>query len=127
MGRSGVDVAFGKRATIGSMRISCLSNEAEATRSATTCFLTLWTSGGAEIEFEYIAKVPPFDELRFRQQLLERLNAIGSFSIAEEHELRNRPNISYRALSDPAPLQAFLDVQEWLVETFASSAAIVAE
>jgi hypothetical protein len=115
--RDSVEVAFGRGLRDGSIQISCVRNDRESARRVAVVFLTLWTSGGIEIEFQYIAARRPFDSVLLREQLRSRLNAIGPISLPEDR-IDKRPNISYELLLDQNVLRAFLDVQEWLVETF---------
>jgi hypothetical protein len=119
-GRAGVRMAFGRGTSSGSMQFSCVRNDLDPVRQVSAVFLTLWTSGSAEIEFEYIATKPPFDELNLREELREKLNSTGVALISAE-KIDKRPNIPYQALVEKSALHGFLEVQDWLVEHFVNA------
>jgi hypothetical protein len=70
----------------------------------------LYSYGRVEIQFQHIAKRPPFDALALRQELLARLNAIDGVEISPA-AIDRRPSI-------PLDLLVAGDALERLTETF---------
>ncbi|MFN8497526.1 MAG: hypothetical protein U0641_06695 [Anaerolineae bacterium] len=71
----------------------------------------VWTYATVEIQFQYINK-PPFDDLAWRGQLLDRLNKIPGITLTTD-QLTKRPGIKFAVLKNPTALQQFLDVWDW--------------
>ncbi len=72
------------------------------------------TSGGSlEVNFQYLARTPPFDDERKREELRSRLNAIQGIEIPPT-ALRGRPSISLALLADSGILARFLEAMEWV-------------
>ncbi len=78
------------------------------------------TYGAAEIQFQHLARRPPFDDVGLRREFLRRLNGIPGVSIPEDAVAR-RPKIPLGLLAaDPQALQAFNRVLDWFCETVRS-------
>ena len=75
------------------------------------------TYGAAEIQFQHLARRPPFDDVGLRREFLRRLNGIPGVSISEDAVTR-RPKIPLGLLaSEPQVLDAFKCVLDWFCET----------
>jgi hypothetical protein len=72
----------------------------------------LYTYGRIEIQFQHIAKRPPFDDRFLRNELRLKLNTIPGVSIPEER-LERRPSIDLLALRTAEGLEAFTDAMAW--------------
>jgi hypothetical protein len=73
------------------------------------------TYGTVEIRFQVLQGKPPFSDEGKRIELLERLNQIPGVS-APATGITKRPSIRLSLLKDPATLQQFLSVLDWLVK-----------
>jgi hypothetical protein len=76
---------------------------------------TVWTTGHAEITFQYYMTKPPFDSEEKRRELLNRLNAIDGVAIPED-AIARRPSVPLAALTHEDNLRQFLAVFDWFVE-----------
>jgi hypothetical protein len=73
-------------------------------------FFALWTTGGIELQFAYMA--PPFDVPDMRDELRARLDAIDGISVAKS---TGYPSIPIVTLADATRRKAFFDVFDWVV------------
>jgi hypothetical protein len=72
----------------------------------------LYTYGRVEIQFQHIAKRPPFDDRDLRNELRLKLNTIPGVSIPDE-TLERRPSIDLLAIRAAEGLKAFTDAMDW--------------
>ena len=72
----------------------------------------LYTYGRVEIQFQYLARQPPFDDEQLREEFRQRLNAVEGIAIPTGM-LTVRPSIPLAALVPPDALAKFLAVIEW--------------
>lgn len=79
----------------------------------------LYTYGRIEIQFQPIARRPPFEDADLRKELHSRLSAIPGVELPPVDEAK-RPSIDVDALREPASLSAFTDAMDW---AFAQAAA----
>jgi hypothetical protein len=76
----------------------------------------LYTYGRIEIQFQYMARQPPFDDEQLREQLRQRLNAIDDTISIPAAKLALRPSIPLDVLSHRSNLDEFLAVLNWAFE-----------
>jgi hypothetical protein len=72
----------------------------------------LYTYGRVEIQFQWMARQPPFDSLEKRVELQTKLNAIVGVEIPDE-SLSRRPSIPLAMLANDEALTLFLGVMDW--------------
>jgi integrase len=72
----------------------------------------LYTYGRVEVQFQFIQRKPPFDELELRRELQAKLNAIPGVAIADD-ALDKRPSIPLDVLANEGNVDAFLTAMEW--------------
>jgi hypothetical protein len=110
-----VEVAFGSGMINGSLQMVFHSKPGtQGYRSGPdVVFLTLWSSGTIEIDFQFLASFGAFRESLKRSELLDRLNAVGC-DIPKD-KLSVRPNISWARFENSERLQQFLAVQDWVI------------
>ena len=60
------------------------------------CPLALWTNGRAEIQFKYLSRRPPFDDVMLRREFLHRLNQIAGLSSRKTRSRKRRASGSPR-------------------------------
>lgn len=77
-------------------------------------FLTLWSYGRAEVEFQYLMTTQSFQDPAKRKELLRRLVAGPALAISED-KIDKRPNVQWSELVDPGRMRAFLAAQAWIV------------
>ena len=82
--------------------------------------ISAWTSGTLEIQFQMLQGKPPFSDEGKRVELRERLNTIPGVAIPVS-AITKRPGVRLSVLKDPAVLQQFLSVLDWLVEQIRGS------
>ena len=76
-----------------------------------------YSDGRVEIQFLHMNE-PPFNDLDFRKQLLERLNALPGISLPADSITRRRPRIRLDVLgANPALAEEFESVIDWFFET----------
>lgn len=80
----------------------------------------VWTSGAVEIYFYWYQFKPPFDAEAKRLEILDKLNAIPGIFFPKS-VITLRPNIRLSALKEPAVLQQFLSVFDWVIKTIEST------
>jgi hypothetical protein len=115
-----VEVTFGSGAADGSIIILFRSAPGGPYRSGMdVVFLTLWTYGTIEIDFQYLSSFGAFKDRAAREELLRRLNEIGC-DIAEE-KVDKRPNIAWAVLDENDRLERFLTIQKWVVDVAAET------
>jgi len=74
----------------------------------------VWTYGRVEMQFQWMAKRPPFDDAGLRLEAIRRLNQIPGVSVPED-AVDRRPAFPLSALVDETSLAQFLDVLNWCV------------
>jgi hypothetical protein len=74
----------------------------------------LYTYGRVEVQFQWMARRPPFDSLDKRKQLQAKLNEIHGVQILAD-ALAKRPSIPLSTLTDDAALNAFLMTMDWAI------------
>ena len=67
-----------------------------------------------EIYFQWYLTRPPFDQLAYRQELMDRLNAIPGVDLAPDR-IAARPRFAVDLLAEEAHLNIFLDSFDWFV------------
>ncbi len=72
----------------------------------------LYTYGRIEIQFQHIAKRPPFDDAGLREQLRSKLAAIPGAHLPPTVEAK-RPSIGLADLRAPESLRIFTDAMDW--------------
>lgn len=79
----------------------------------------IWTSGGIEVQFQYIKNTPPFDDLGLRKEFQSRLNQIKGVAIPDDR-LEKRPSFRVQLLLDEQELVKFFDALNWFIAQFKS-------
>ncbi len=74
----------------------------------------LYTYGRVEVQFQWMARCPPFDSLDKRKQRQAKLNDIHGVQISDD-ALAKRPSIPLSTLTDDAALNAFLMTMDWAI------------
>jgi hypothetical protein len=72
----------------------------------------LYTYGRVEVHFQYLARRPPFDDERLREELRQRLNAVEGIDIPTDM-LALRPSIPISVLAHGDALVRFLAAMDW--------------
>jgi hypothetical protein len=110
-----VEVEFGSGMINGSLQLVFHSKlGTQGYRSGSdVVFLTLWSSGTIEIDFQFLASFGAFRESLKRSELLDRLNAVGCNIPKDKFSVR--PNVSWTQFENTGRLQQFLAVQDWVV------------
>ena len=76
--------------------------------------VSVYTTGVFCVRFGALKKVPPFDEERFRLELLERLNAAPHVELPGLIVGRY-PGLPLPLLAEPDVMAAVLDALDWVV------------
>ena len=76
----------------------------------------VWTSGRIEFQFQHMAN-PPFDSEQKRRELADRLMEIEGLHIQSD-ALSRRPAVAFSVIADPAKLQQFLAIFDWVLEEY---------
>lgn len=84
--------------------------------------IALWTYGRVETQFQWMRHQPPFDSETRRAELLARLNALADVHLPKE-AIELRPPFDMAALYDPAALEQFIAVLDWVVDEIEAWAA----
>jgi len=79
-----------------------------------TVFLTLWTYGRAEVDFEYLRYHPAFERDEAREELRRRIVTDSTLTI-DANRIGKRPPIHWIALQDPANMRVLLGALDWVV------------
>lgn len=74
----------------------------------------VWTSGVADIQFQWLQYRPPFDSTEKRKELLDRLNMIPGVMLPED-SLTRRPSFPLTALLPAESLAKFIGVMDWVI------------
>jgi len=74
----------------------------------------VYTYGSVEINFQFMARRPPFDDLAQREELRRRLNEIEGVELTAQDDLR--PNIPLAMFVAPEALSRLLKALEWAFE-----------
>lgn len=77
--------------------------------------VALWSSGGVEVQFQWMLKRPPFDQESKRREFLELLNRIPGVAIPQD-AIARRPTFPLSVLTEPSALKEFLSALEWFVK-----------
>ena len=72
----------------------------------------IYTYGKVEIQFQYIRRKPPFDDLELRREFQAKLNAIPGVDI-QQSDLDKRPSIPLDALAANGNLDEFVAAMDW--------------
>lgn len=105
---------FGRGQKSGSMAAGFTSNGVDFWPAL------LWTSGGLEIQFQWMKQKPFFNEMENRRELMRRLNEIDGVHILEG-QLTKRPSVSLAVLaSNRSETEKLLNVLDWVVEQYRS-------
>jgi hypothetical protein len=75
----------------------------------------LWTNGYIELQFQYMKKQPPFDNIEKRKALLGKFNQALNTQISEEN-VNLRPPISFGDIKNEEMLNRFFGVLEWFID-----------
>lgn len=110
----GVEVRWGRGKADGSC---VLLVEAAGRRHHS---IILWTYGRVEVLFGWMKR--PFDEDARREEFRRRLNLITGVALPED-SLARRPAFPIDALYDPAALEQFIAVLDWVVDEIEAWAA----
>lgn len=102
------------------------------TSAETSCFLVtagpagpIWPatlyplSGKVEVVFQYLVSRPPFDDLRLREELRRRLNAIPGVDLPAS-KVALRPSFALRTLAENGGLSRAIEVLEWFTAQLAT-------
>jgi hypothetical protein len=82
----------------------------------------LYTYGRVEIQFQHIAKRPPFDDSALRAEFCRLLNAIDGVEISGEM-LSRRPSIDLIVIASKEAFERFTGVLDWAYEQANARAA----
>lgn len=77
--------------------------------------LVVYSYGSVEVVFQWLASRPPFDDVRMRDELRNRLNRARGVAI-EDSKLKVRPTFSVDVLADVGDRQSVVDALEWFME-----------
>jgi hypothetical protein len=78
-------------------------------------FLTLWSYGSIEIDFQWLKFKMPFRDRDKRLELQQRLNLIPGVLITDE-QVDRRPSIDSKLLASTEMLERFIAILDWIVE-----------
>lgn len=106
--RTMTDFYYGSGATQG----SCIPRLFLASRRL--LLFALWTYGTVEMQFQYL-RVPPFNDVEMRKDLIQRLNSIPGISIPE-NAVDRRPSFDLAALQEEEPRKRFLEAMQWAID-----------
>lgn len=68
-----------------------------------------------EVYFQWYQSRPPFDQLSYRQQLMDRLNQIPGIDLPAD-KVDKRPSFALDVLAEPGSMRQFLAVYDWFME-----------
>lgn len=77
--------------------------------------MVIYSYGSIEVVFQWLASRPPFDDVRMRDELRNRLNRARGVAI-EDSKLKVRPTFSVDVLADVSDRQSVIDALEWFME-----------
>ena len=110
-----VEINYGSGKAHGSLQVTHKINVSKpGYRPGDTVFMTLWSSGDIEIEFQYIKNRAIFSSDEARRELYRRITESSTIVLAEE--IDRRPNIKWQQVGDSSNLQALLRAMEWTIE-----------
>ena len=72
----------------------------------------VYTYGKLEVGFQYMSRMPPFDQNDKRLELLRKLNEIPGVELPVD-ALTKRPRIPLATLAAPGALSMLFEVTEW--------------
>lgn len=81
---------------------------------------SVWTSGPVQIQFQMMAKNPPFDAEEKRREIQRRLNSIPGVAISDDSLLKY-PSIQLSLLRDDKAFETFIDTFDWYLEEIKSA------
>jgi hypothetical protein len=84
-------------------------------------FFAVWTYGKIELQFQWLARFPPFNSEAIRAELLGRLNKVPGVNFGVDAVTR-RPSFDLAVLDNPQAETAFREVMHWAVAQVRSSA-----
>ena len=79
-------------------------------------FISLWTYGKIEIQFQVLKTRPIYRDVEMRMNLLNQLNSIPGVDIPKDG-IERRPSIPYSVLQQTASLSRFIDIWEEVIAT----------
>jgi hypothetical protein len=74
--------------------------------------LTLYPSGRCEVVFQHLARRPPFDDIRLREELRQRLNTVAGIDLAAA-KIELRLSFPLSVLSEPSGASTLIESLEW--------------
>jgi hypothetical protein len=77
----------------------------------------IWTYGKIEFQFQHMKKIPIYDKIEKRYELLEELNKIQGISISKE-DIERRPSIPLNVLSNKSALNKFLSIWDNVIKEY---------
>lgn len=77
--------------------------------------MTLYPSGKVEVVFQYLANRLPFDDVRLREQLRQRLNQLPGVNIAAA-KLTLRPGFPLTVLADDSAAAGLVEHLQWFYD-----------
>jgi hypothetical protein len=107
-----VETFFGRGKGEGSIIIGYQPAGASAKES--TVFLTLWTSGRAEVDFEYLKYHHTFEGEAAREDLRRRI-VTDSTIVIDGTRIGKRPSIPWATLQDRKNMDALLNALQWVL------------
>jgi hypothetical protein len=116
-GQPDVATLFGRGKGDGSMVFAYTHRETNLKEP--TIFLTLWTYGRAEVDFEYLKKSRAFEGEAAREELRRRIVTSSTLTI-DADRIGKRPPIPWSALQDLTNMRVFLTAMDWVVSQLAS-------
>ncbi len=75
----------------------------------------IWTYGKIAIYFQWYKEKPPFDDIKKRLELLEKLNTIKGVNIPES-KIDKRPSFPIQLLKEQEEFEKFINIYEWFLE-----------
>ena len=67
-----------------------------------------------EVYFQWYQYRPPFDQLAYRQQLMDRLNAIDGVDLPADR-IDKRPSFALSVLDEAGAMRTFLEIYDWFL------------
>jgi hypothetical protein len=82
-------------------------------------FASLWSSGGIEIDLQYVRRSPAFQEDETRREVIRKFNKIPGISIDEaSHSLR--PTLPLALFVDDPARRELFAILSWMAERLRS-------
>jgi hypothetical protein len=68
-----------------------------------------------EVYFQWYISRPPFDQLSYRQELMNRLNTIPGIELPT-NKIDKRPSFPLDLLAPPESMRVFLETFDWFMK-----------